>query len=369
MAVFKQEKTKDGRCWFFMIRYTDLLGNRKQKKSQKFLTKKEAQDAERAFLIKLEKGETISDMTFKELYDAFFEFKQKKVKKTTLRTYIYRYPYFEMLFNIKVQDFSISHFELWKEKMYEFDLTNATRNDIFKLLKAMFNFGETYYNINTSAFYKKMTGFTDPNEIKKEMKYFTYSQFQEFLEQENDFKFKCIFEVLYYCGLRRGELRGLTWDNINFERKTLSVNKQVVTVGMKNTPDVVTSPKTKSSIRTIPMPDVLVNDLIELKKQAKKCYGFNLSFYVFGDVYPIGADCIRRHKDINCERAGLEKIRLHDFRHSCASLLINSGANINLVAHYLGHTKIEETLNTYSHLFDSALSNVTSIINNLVTNS
>ena len=67
MAVFKQEKTKDGRCWFFMIRYTDLLGNRKQKKSHKFLTKKEAQDAERAFLIKLEKGETISDMTFKEL--------------------------------------------------------------------------------------------------------------------------------------------------------------------------------------------------------------------------------------------------------------------------------------------------------------
>lgn len=63
--------------------------------------------------------------------------------------------------------------------------------------------------------------------------------------------------------------------------------------------------------------------------------------------------------------AGLKVIRIHDFRHSCASLLINNGANVTLVAKYLGHTKIEETLNTYSHMFSTALDSVVSVIDSL----
>ena len=65
------------------------------------------------------------------------------------------------------------------------------------------------------------------------------------------------------------------------------------------------------------------------------------------------------------DNAGLKRIRIHDFRHSCASLLINNGANVTLVAKYLGHTKIEETLNTYSHMFSTALDSVVSVIDSL----
>ena len=61
----------------------------------------------------------------------------------------------------------------------------------------------------------------------------------------------------------------------------------------------------------------------------------------------------------------LKQIRLHDFRHSCASLLINNGANIMIVAKYLGHTKIEETLNTYSHLFKSKMEDIVELMNQL----
>ena len=68
---------------------------------------------------------------------------------------------------------------------------------------------------------------------------------------------------------------------------------------------------------------------------------------------------------IQTEKAGIRRIRLHDFRHSCASLLINNGANVTLVAKYLGHTKIEETLNTYSHMFSTALDSVVSVIDSL----
>ena len=72
-------------------------------------------------------------------------------------------------------------------------------------------------------------------------------------------------------------------------------------------------------------------------------------------------------KNKNCELAGLPQIRLHDFRHSCASLLINSGANVTVGAKYLGHTKIEETLNTYTHLFSSAMNEVVNLIDKLNT--
>ena len=65
------------------------------------------------------------------------------------------------------------------------------------------------------------------------------------------------------------------------------------------------------------------------------------------------------------KEAGLKQIRLHDFRHSCASLLINNGANIMIVAKYLGHTKIDETLNTYSHLFKSKMEDIVELMNQL----
>lgn len=82
-------------------------------------------------------------------------------------------------------------------------------------------------------------------------------------------------------------------------------------------------------------------------------------------IVPIPYSTARRRKVVVAQKAGVKEIRLHDFRHSCASLLINSGANINVVSKYLGHSDINETLNTYSHMFDSALNSVISVMNNL----
>ena len=72
---------------------------------------------------------------------------------------------------------------------------------------------------------------------------------------------------------------------------------------------------------------------------------------------------MRMRKNKISEDSGLRAIRLHDFRHSCASLLISKGASVTLVARYLGHSKIEETLNTYSHMFESDLNNLIDTIN------
>lgn len=97
----------------------------------------------------------------------------------------------------------------------------------------------------------------------------------------------------------------------------------------------------------------------------KKNYGFNNNWFVFGTDEALKNSRLRERKNKICDETELRRIRIHDFRHSCASLLINRGANVPLVAKYLGHTKIEETLNTYSRMFSTALYSVVSVIDSL----
>ncbi|MGN1311948.1 MAG: site-specific integrase [Bacilli bacterium] len=213
--------------------------------------------------------------------------------------------------------------------------------------------------------YNQMVNFNDPNELPKEMEFYTYEEFNKFISVEEDIKLICVFEILYYCGLRRGELRGLIWKNINFEKKTLSVVQNVVNANGDFGYWRITTPKTRTSTRTIPISEKLYKDLLKYKTECDKYYGFNEKWFVFGDVSPLHPDVLRRRKNTNATKAGVKQIRIHDFRHSCVSLLINNGANITIVSKYLGHAKIDETLNTYSHIFQNKLDDVVNTINNL----
>lgn len=73
-----------------------------------------------------------------------------------------------------------------------------------------------------------MEKFINPNNLPKEMDYYTYEEFKQFISVVDDLEWKCLFETLYFCGLRRGELKGLTWDNIDLEGKNLTINKNCV---------------------------------------------------------------------------------------------------------------------------------------------
>ena len=198
------------------------------------------------------------------------------------------------------------------------------------------------------------------------MDFYTLEEFKKFISNEDNIKFKCLYETLYYCGLRKGEARALTWNDINFDTKELRINKNVVQIeGEDSNKYMITTPKTKSSVRTLPIPETLLNDLKMLLESEKLVYGFKKNWFVFGNDNPITNWQVRSRKNELCKLAELKQIRIHDFRHSCASLLINNGANITIVAKYLGHTKIDETLNTYSHMFKSKLNDIVNTINNL----
>lgn len=149
------------------------------------------------------------------------------------------------------------------------------------------------------------------------------------------------------------------------EKRTLTISKQITdrNESIKNVR--FSLPKTQSSIRTLKMSQRLTDNLKKMKSELKMKKEFNDSFFVAGDMFPVATNTITNHKYLNCKLANINQIRIHDFRHSCASLLINKGANVQVVAKYLGYTKIEETLKTYAHLFLSSLDEIVEVIDRL----
>lgn len=369
MGVYKAKegKTKDGRVWFFKLRYQDLDGRNKQYKSGKYATKKEAEEAELAFRMKLYNHENQDKITLDEMIDLFVDNRTStiEVKPTTLYNYGNKKNYLKSLLNVKLKDFNINHYDNWKKEINASNLSTRYKNEILKFLKSVLNYAMTWYDFNLTKVYSKMTKFSSSSDIQKEMLYFTYDEFKQFLSVEKNLKHRVMFEILYYCGLRKGELRGLTWSNIDLVKRTLSVNKQITDRGGGVKSFEFSTSKTRSSIRTLLINKKLLEDLKRLKEEDSKIHGFNDDCFVCGDAFPVASNTIRDIKNRNCSLVGVKQIRIHDFRHSCASLLVNNGANITVVAKYLGHTKIEEILNTYTHLFNFALSEVVNLIDNL----
>ena len=366
MSVAQKEPTKDGRRWVFRVRYKTLQGDVKEYTSSKFKTRREATEAEQSFL--LQRGNIKAyDMTFKDLYNCYYDYQnESRVKDNTLRSYIERYKHLKSLDSIKINEFNSTHYSMWRKEMIECELNDATRNNIQKLLKSLLNFATRWYGLNFNEVYPRIVPFRDPNSpATKEMLFYTHDEFKKFIAVEDTLLYKVTFELLYYCGLRSGELRGLCWNNIDFERKELKIVNNVVKDYFGKNSYKVTSPKTQSSIRTLPLSDFLIRDLELLKKENEDLYGFNDSWFVLGSFKPISSDRVRIRKNRNCELSGVKKIRIHDFRHSCASLLISRGANITIVSKYLGHSKIDETLRTYSHFYKSDLYNIVDTIDDL----
>lgn len=123
--------------------------------------------------------------------------------------------------------------------------------------------------------------------------------------------------------------------------------------------------KLNKSNRILPIAEILFRDLKQLYEDQKQFADFNDNWFIFGGFIPITFYQMR-HKNIEIAKdAKIKRIRLHDFRHSCASLLINNNANIAVVSQFLGHASIEETLDTYTHMFKDKLYDAVNTINKL----
>lgn len=177
-----------------------------------------------------------------------------------------------------------------------------------------------------------------------------------------DYIFKLALDISIETGLRRGELCGLTWDSINFEDKFIDINKALIRIENKYT---ISKLKTDGSYRTIPISDELVQKLKKhksIQNSNKLKYGefykkvifnktsYNLIFRHENGNYIIPSTFLQRLKRL-CKYNKIDKnIRWHDLRHTNATYLIESGVNLKVVQDRLGHSLMQTTADTYSHV-------------------
>lgn len=360
----KKKQLKSGVKYCFTLRYTDIYGNTKQYTSKGYETKKEAELEEAKFRIKVDENKiTTSNMTFKIAFLEYLEYCKDKMKVQSLRKLENQSKIFEPLFNIKINEFNIQNYKQLQLYMDHKGYSIEYKNKVLGLLKRVIKYSNKYHNTNDNML-NFIENYKRVNEMKKEMEFFTYEEFQKFISVIDEFDYKTFYETLYYLGLRQGEATALTWNDIDFNKKEVSINK-TLTTKLKGQLYTFSSPKTANSNRILPIPMKLLKSYEKLKEQAKTKKYFKESWFVFGDELPFRETTIQVKKNKYCKLADVKQIRIHDFRHSCASFLINNGANIVLVSKYLGHSKISITLDTYTHLYKNELLEVSKMIDTL----
>ena len=337
MPAYKDEKTGK---WFAKFYYTNWQGIKKQKWKRGFATKKEALGFERDFL---EKQSANPDMTFQNLYEIYMEDMAARLKQSTLLTkkavlQTHILPFFS---SKPINEIKASDVRRWQAKLMS-SPNNYSQTYLKKInteLNSIINYAKRFYDLNTNPCGKAGT---IGKAKAEEMDYWTYDEYIAFREGVKDKPLSYIcFEVLYWTGMREGELLALSLADIDLDNKTISINRTYQRIEGK---DVFTSPKTRKSKRKIPIPDFLCQ---ELSDYIQSRYMLDADERLF----PVTKSYLSHEMIRGCKNTGVKKIRIHDIRHSHASLLINQGCDALMLADRLGHEKVSTTLNTYSHLF------------------
>jgi integrase len=340
MAAFKN---KENGTWYVQFRYTDWKGERQQKLKRGFATKKEAQAWEREFLMEKQADINMSFESFVGLYEKDIKPKIKLNTWITKESIIKQkiLPYFQKR---KLSEITAKDIIDWQNEIRELTdchgrpLSKTYLKTVHNQLSAIFNHAIRYYGLQINPAQK--AGNMGMEE-KKEMLFWTKDEYTKFSEAMMDKPISYYaFEMLYWCGIREGELLALTPADFNFDRGTVSINKSYQRI---NKQDVITTPKTPKSIRVIQMPKFLCE---EIQDYFKMFYSLDSDSRIF----PISKNYLHREMARGSKATGVKRIRIHDLRHSHVSLLIDMGFTALAIADRVGHESIDITFR-YAHLF------------------
>ena len=354
MAVYKE-----GSTWRAVYRYTDWQGQRKQTQKRGFLTKREALAWERE---QLNKKKADLNMTFSSFVERYSEDVKNRIKENTwytkehiLRTKIL--PYFG---NRKISEIQSKDVIAWQNEMINMRDENRKPyspvylKTLHNQLSALFNHAVKYYGLheNPAAKVGNMG-----KERSREMLFWTQEEYAKFADEMMDKPVSYYaFEMLYWCGIREGELLALTPEDFDFDKGTVSISK---TYNRINGRDVITDPKTPKSNRVVRMPDFLVE---EMRDYMHRLYKIGPKDRLF----EISKHYLHHEMERGAAAAGVKRIRIHDLRHSHISLLIQLGYSAVAIADRVGHESIDITYR-YAHLFPSTQGEMAKSLNNLRT--
>ena len=340
MAVIKNQKTG---MWEVRTYYKDWTGERKQKTKRGFAKKSEALEWERNFKLKEDQSISMTFGSFVEIYLMDLESRIKKntflTKKHIIETKIL--PYFGRR---KLDEIRTCDVIQWQNEMMKLTKDNGELfsptylKTIHNQLSAILNHAVNFYGLKDNV--ARKAGNMGKEE-SKEMEFWTQDEFQAFLEFVADKEMSYYaFEILYWTGIREGELLALTPEDFNFQKKTLRINKSYQRLEGE---DVITDPKTPKSNRTIVMPDFLAD---EMEDFINRMYGIEKNERIF----TISKSYLHHEMDRGAKLAGVKRIRIHGLRHSHISLLINLGFSALAIGERVGHEAVDITYH-YAHLF------------------
>ena len=341
MAAFKN---KNG-TWYVQFRYTDWKGEKQQKLKRGFATKKEAQEWERQFLMQKRADINMTFESFIKLYEKDIRPRLKEntwlSKECIIEAKIL--PYFG---SRKLCDITPADVIAWQNEMMKQTtkdgkkLSGCYLKNVHSQLSCIFNHAIRYYGLSSNPAAKAGNM---GKEEHKEMLFWTLEEYRKFSEAIMDKPMSYYaFEMLYWCGIREGELLALTAKDFDFTAGTVTINKSYQRLKRQ---DVITTPKTPKSNRTITMPKILTEEMQDYLKM----------FYSSAEnerIFPVTKHFLSHEMERGCKESGVKRIRIHDLRHSHVSLLIELGFSALAIADRVGHESIDITYR-YAHLFPS----------------
>lgn len=338
-------KDKETGTWFVSFYYRDWNNQNKKKFKRGFSTRREALEYEANFLVLRNKSINISLNQFYEIY------KKDKKPRLKLNTWLTKeqiiethiLPYFG---EVAIGDIEARDIIAWQNELtslkddYGTSYSPTYLRTINSQFSALFNHAVKFYGLKENPIHKSGSM---GKKHADEMNIWTQEEFEKFIEtQTNDSMAETGFLILFWGGLRIGELLALTKDDFNFEQGYISITKSFQRI---NRQDVITDPKTEKSKRHVYLAKPIM-DKVELYVESR--YGYQESDRVFDKTKSFfGHRLVKGTKE-----AGLKRIRIHDLRHSHVSLLIEMGFSPVDIANRMGHENINITMR-YAHMMPS----------------
>lgn len=297
----------------------------------------------------------IEDIYFNVLANKYL---QRKEKDVTYATYIKWNNIIKNIILPNIENKKISMINekdciLFRDYIDSLNYMTSYKNTILSQYKAIFNYAVKYFGLshNPSIIIKPFRLTFNEKQKKKneELNVWNIDEFSKFISCVDSEMYRCLFSILYYTGMRIGELQALQWKDIYNGKVHITKS---LTKHTKKDRFEIKEPKNDSSMRNIDLGISLEKSIYSYKEKEMTIYGFNENWYIFGRNEPIMYSSIQCYLNKKIKQANVKKITLHDFRHSHASNLIANGINIVSISKRLGHSNINTTTRIYIHLID-----------------
>lgn len=290
------------------------------------------------------------------------------------RNYVENSP----IYGIKLKELSASDIQIYYNDLIKDGKSVSSIRALHKLIMPCIRYA--YDNNKLIKDFSRAIVLPKENCLYKadEVQPFTIEEHFKFIEAINGHALRMLFMTALDTGLRQGELFALTWNDIDFKNKRIDINKSYKSVKNIETgkyEDIVQSPKTKNSIRTVPIPEHLINKLQHyqlnqklLKQKMANLYSDkNLVFCNMYGNYLDSSNVLKKYKKILKDNY-IEERTFHDLRHTYATRLFELDENPKTVQKLLGHSNISITLDTYTHVLENIKVKAVSKLDNLLDN-